>query len=283
MWSRFLVIMAVCARALCTRCSLLRLDEELPYSIEMSLWRTYIVDHFSFFTVPIRYDTRCYFNVRSKADMSQLNLPHQSRIRLKTVPMQQSWWKRLWNLIAAHLCVSWRCRRCTLTTPASVDASSWVELYLCGQCARSLPQDASLHKLNSSSADDQSPARRRGVEDTPTWEWHQIMPTLKCRRYCGDMIEVFKINKGIYYPTCVRHLDLVKFSDDVIRTTGTKYKLIQHHCCYDLRKFNCTNRVIPITVKPCSLSNHVVSADTVRPNCFENRLDKLWITFIRKS
>ena len=25
--------------------------------------------------VMIRYDTRCYFNVRSKADMSQLNLP----------------------------------------------------------------------------------------------------------------------------------------------------------------------------------------------------------------
>ena len=24
----------------------------------------------------IRYDTRCYFNVRSKADVSQLNLPH---------------------------------------------------------------------------------------------------------------------------------------------------------------------------------------------------------------
>jgi len=24
----------------------------------------------------IRYDTRCYFNMRSKADMSQLNLPH---------------------------------------------------------------------------------------------------------------------------------------------------------------------------------------------------------------
>jgi len=26
--------------------------------------------------VAIRYDTRCYFNVRSKANMSQLNLPH---------------------------------------------------------------------------------------------------------------------------------------------------------------------------------------------------------------
>ena len=24
----------------------------------------------------LRYDTRCYFNVRSKADLSQLNLPH---------------------------------------------------------------------------------------------------------------------------------------------------------------------------------------------------------------
>jgi len=26
----------------------------------------------------VRYDTRCYFNVRSKADMSQLNLPHEN-------------------------------------------------------------------------------------------------------------------------------------------------------------------------------------------------------------
>ena len=27
----------------------------------------------------IRYDTRCYFNVQSKADMSQLNLPHGTK------------------------------------------------------------------------------------------------------------------------------------------------------------------------------------------------------------
>jgi len=62
-----------------------------------------------------------------------------------------------------------------------------------------------------------------------------------------------------------------KLSDDVIRTRGTKYKLIQHHCCYDLWKFNFTNRVIPIWN---SLSNHAASADTV--NCFNNRLDKFW-------
>ena len=30
----------------------------------------------------IRYDTRCYFNVRSKADMSQLNLPHGTDDRM---------------------------------------------------------------------------------------------------------------------------------------------------------------------------------------------------------
>jgi len=30
-----------------------------------------------------RYDTRCYFNVRSKADISQLNLPKVSLIYLK--------------------------------------------------------------------------------------------------------------------------------------------------------------------------------------------------------
>ena len=61
------------------------------------------------------------------------------------------------------------------------------------------------------------------------------------------------------------HLDLVKLSDDVIRTRGTKYKLNQHHCCYDLRKLNFTNQVIPIWN---SISNHVVSADAA--NCFKN-------------
>jgi len=28
------------------------------------------------FAAKVRYDMRCYFNIRSKADMSQLNLPH---------------------------------------------------------------------------------------------------------------------------------------------------------------------------------------------------------------
>jgi len=38
--------------------------------------------------VTIRYDTRCYINVRSKANMSQLNLPHANR-KLKSVKTEK--------------------------------------------------------------------------------------------------------------------------------------------------------------------------------------------------
>jgi len=51
----------------------------------------------------------------------------------------------------------------------------------------------------------------------------------------------------------------MKSSEDLIGTKGIKYKLVQHYCYYDLRKFNFINGV-PIWN---SLSNHVVSDDTV--------------------
>jgi len=35
-----------------------------------------LVNRINAFYDTIRYDTRCYFNVRSIANMSQLNLPH---------------------------------------------------------------------------------------------------------------------------------------------------------------------------------------------------------------
>ena len=85
------------------------------------------------------------------------------------------------------------------------------------------------------------------------------------------MIELFKILKGIYDTSCVPQFDLVQLSEDNIRTRGNNYKLIQHHCHYDLRKLRFTSRVIPIWN---SLPNHVVSADTI--NTFKNRLDKFW-------
>ena len=86
------------------------------------------------------------------------------------------------------------------------------------------------------------------------------------------MIELLKIIKGIYDPACVPHFEYMELRDNLIRTRGNKFKLVQHHCHYDIRKCNFTNRVIPIWN---SLSNHVVSAETI--NTFKNRLDKFWL------
>jgi len=85
------------------------------------------------------------------------------------------------------------------------------------------------------------------------------------------MIELFKIINGIYDAACVPHLELMELSNNLIRTTGNEFKLVQHHCHYDLRKYNFTNRVILIWN---SLPNFVVSAGTI--NTFKNHLDKFW-------
>ena len=87
------------------------------------------------------------------------------------------------------------------------------------------------------------------------------------------MLELYKIINGIYDPACVPHLEFMELSNNLIRTRGNKFKLVQHHCHYDLRKYNFTNRVIPIWN---SLPNFVVSAGTIRPNTFKNRLDTFW-------
>ena len=45
-------------------------DDGLKFYLEIHGGARYTVQS------TIRYDTRCYFNVRSKSDISQLNLPH---------------------------------------------------------------------------------------------------------------------------------------------------------------------------------------------------------------
>jgi len=59
------------------------------------------------------------------------------------------------------------------------------------------------------------------------------------------MIELLKMIKGIYDPMCIPCVEFRELSVDLIRTRGNRYKLIQHHCHYDLRKFNFTNRLSP--------------------------------------
>jgi len=53
--------------------------------------------------------------------------------------------------------------------------------------------------------------------------------------YCTTIL------KGIYDTSCVPQFDLVQLSEDNIRTRGNNYKLIQHHCRYDLRQESLAN------------------------------------------
>ena len=53
---------------------------------------------------------------------------------------------------------------------------------------------------------------------------HLKLPTLKCRRLCGDMIEVFKITQ---YMQSRLSLKLEYYNPDC-RTRGNKYKLLNH-------------------------------------------------------
>jgi len=62
------------------------------------------------------------------------------------------------------------------------------------------------------------------------------LPTLKYRRYRGDVIELFKIVKAYIIMHVFLIFHFVELSQDLIRTRGNKYKLVQHHCHYDLRK-----------------------------------------------
>jgi len=60
----------------------------------------------------------------------------------------------------------------------------------------------------------------------PDWLKALNLPTLKYRRYDGDMIELFKVIKGIYDPTCVPHLDFVELLEDLIRTRDNNITVI---------------------------------------------------------
>ena len=87
---------------------------------------------------------------------------------------------------------------------------------------------------------------------------------LKTRRKRGDMIEVFKIVKGI---DKVDKNIFFAFADNS-RVRGHKYKLVKRHSKLDIRKQFFSNRVINDWN---SLPDEVVAADTV--NCFKARLD----------
>jgi len=93
------------------------------------------------------------------------------------------------------------------------------------------------------------------------------LPTLKYRRFRGDMIEVYKILNGFYdanvIPLLERNMDT--------RTRGNSFKLKVGRCHYDVRKFAFCNRVV--NVWNC-LPDFVVKSGSI--NIFKNNLDKHW-------
>ena len=88
--------------------------------------------------------------------------------------------------------------------------------------------------------------------------------TLEERRQRGDMIEVFKIMKGI------ENIDANKFFQRNLNTRrGHDYSIYKKQCSKDIRKYFFSQRIVNTWNK---LPNSVVRAKTV--NDFKNKYDK---------
>ena len=90
------------------------------------------------------------------------------------------------------------------------------------------------------------------------------LTTLETRRLRGDLIEVFKICKG---------LDFVEpslfFTFSTAPTRGHTLKLVKPRCHLDIRKFSFAHRVVDMWN---SLDDDIVACDSI--NGFKNRIDK---------
>ena len=93
------------------------------------------------------------------------------------------------------------------------------------------------------------------------------LPTLKYRRYRGDMIEVFKIINGLYDESVIPHLSRNSNS----RARGNSCKLQVFYSRLDICKYSFCNRVVSVWN---SLPDYVVLSNSV--NSFKNNIDKAW-------
>src|SRR6267154_4649161 len=109
------------------------------------------------------------------------------------------------------------------------------------------------------------PCKDKSYKDRLVW---LQLPTLKYRRFRGDMLEVYKILNNLYDgktgPSFIMNLDS--------RTRGNSFKIKVDRCNYDIRKFSFCNRVVKVWN---SLPDHVVMSGSV--NMFKNSLDKHFI------
>jgi hypothetical protein len=91
--------------------------------------------------------------------------------------------------------------------------------------------------------------------------------TLEKRRERGDLIQVFKLIKGLDNVDYKKFFQLVQNS----KTRGHSYKLVKFRSKLNVRNKFFSQRIINSWN---SLPEDVVQADSV--NCFKNRLDKFW-------
>jgi len=68
------------------------------------------------------------------------------------------------------------------------------------------------------------------------------LPTLKYHRLRGDMIELYKMVTGKYDTDASNNFKFTSYLGT--QTRGNKYKTLQDHVKYNLRKYFFSNRVI---------------------------------------
>ena len=95
------------------------------------------------------------------------------------------------------------------------------------------------------------------------------MPTLKYRRYRGDMIEVYKLSHGYYDENSNHFIQFRDNRDHDIR--GHKFNIYKERYSKDIGKFSFKGRV---TNQWNNLPDVVVEAPSL--NSFKNRIDELW-------
>ena len=94
------------------------------------------------------------------------------------------------------------------------------------------------------------------------------LPSLEFRRARGDMVETFKIMKGMYDEATTKTL-VTRNTNSITRNNDNK--LFKHRCNTNKFLHFFTNRIIN---KWNSLPREIVCADSL--NSFKNKLDKHW-------
>ena len=88
----------------------------------------------------------------------------------------------------------------------------------------------------------------------------------------GDMIQVYKIVKGLDRVPSEMFFKFCDTSDDMRQTRGHNWKIFKPQHTLDVRKHTFSVRIINDSN---SLSAEVVNAESL--NIFKNKLDKLWV------